>query len=110
MMNHIFQELINEGKVVVYIDDILIFTKTMEEHRQVVHRVLQLLQEHKLYLKPEKCKFHQTRVEFLGLVVSHNQVEMDPIKVAGVSKWPTPTKKKEVQSFLGFTNFYRRFI
>ena len=100
MMNHIFRELINEGKVVVYIDDILIFTKTMEEHCQVVHWVLKLLQEHKLYLKSEKCKFHQTRVEFLGLVVSHNQVEMDPIKVAGVSKWPTPTKKKEVQSFL----------
>ena len=110
MMNHIFQDLINEGKVVVYIDDILIFTKTMEEHQQIVKRVLELMQEHKLYLKPEKCKFHQTRVDFLGLIISENSVEMDPVKVEGVRKWPTPQKKKEVQSFLGFTNFYRRFI
>ena len=69
MMNHIFRELINEGKVVVYIDDILIFTKTMEEHQNIVRQVLELMQQHKLYLKPEKCKFHQTRVEFLGLVI-----------------------------------------
>lgn len=68
MMNHIFRELINKGKVVLYIDNILIFTKTIEEHRQVVRRVLELMQQHKLYLKPEKYKFHQTHVEFLGLV------------------------------------------
>ena len=94
----------------VYIDDVLIFTKTMEEHKEVVKRVLDLMQRHKLYLKPEKCKFHMTKVEFLGLVVSENCVEMDPIKVEGVSKWPVPKKKKDVQSFLEFTNFYRRFI
>ena len=110
MMNHIFRDLINEGKVVVYIDDVLIFTKTMEEHKEVVKRVLDLMQKHKLYLKPEKCKFHMTKVEFLGLVVSENCVEMDPIKVEGVSKWPVPKKKKDVQSFLGFTNFYCQFI
>ena len=72
--------------------------------------MLDMMQKHKLYLKPEKCKFHMTKVEFLGLVVSENCVEMDPIKVEGISKWPVPKKKKDVQSFLGFTNFYCQFI
>jgi transposase InsO family protein len=110
MMNEIFQELILEGVVVVYMDDILIFTETIEQHREVTRRVLQLLQKHELFLKPDKCEFEKTRVEYLGLIISHNSVEMDPVKVAGVAEWPTPTNKKEVQSFLGFTNFYRRFI
>lgn len=94
----------------IYIDDILIFTETMEEHVWIVTRVLEILQQNQLYLKPEKCKFHQLKVAFLGLVISQGHIEMDPVKVAGVAKWPLPTKKKEVQSFLGFVNFYRRFI
>ena len=110
MMNDIFRELIMEGVVVVYLDDILIFTKTLEEHRNITRRVLALLQKHKLFLKPDKCEFEQTKVEYLRVIVSHNSVEMDPAKVAGVMEWPVPTNKKEVQSFLGFTNFYRRFI
>ena len=110
MMNDIFRELIMEGVVVVYLDDILIFTETVEEHREVTRQVLKILQEHKLFLKPDKCEFEKTKVEYLGVIISHNSVEMDPIKVAGVAEWPTPTSKKEVQSFLGFTNFYRRFI
>ena len=110
MMNEIFRDMITEGKVVIYIDDILIFTETMEEHRKIVAQVLQRLQEHQLYLKPEKCKFHQTRVSFLGLIISHNHIEMDPVKVTGVTQWPEPSRKKEVQSFLDFVNFYRRFI
>jgi transposase InsO family protein len=110
MMNDIFRDLVMEGVVVVYLDDILIFTETLEEHREVTRRVLALLQEHKLFLKPDKCEFEKTKVEYLGVIVSHNSVEMDPAKVAGVSEWPVPSNKKEVQSFLGFTNFYRRFI
>jgi hypothetical protein len=110
MMNDIFHELIMEGVVVVYLDDILIFTETVEEHRAVTRRVLELLERHKLFLKPDKCEFEKTRVEYLGVVISHNSVEMDPVKVAGVADWPRPECKKEVQSFLGFTNFYRRFI
>lgn len=107
MMNEIFHDLISEGKVVIYIDDILIFTKTLEEHKEIVSKVLAQLQQHHLYLKPSKCKFYQTHLSFLGLIISLNHVEMDPIKVAGVAAWPEPTKKKEVQSFLGFINFYR---
>ena len=110
MMNDIFHELIMEGVVVVYLDDILIYTKTVEEHREVTRRVLELLQSHKLFLKPDKCEFEKTRVEYLGVIVSHNSVEMDPVKVAGVADWPAPGNKKEVQSFLGFVNFYRCFI
>jgi hypothetical protein len=110
MMNDIFRDLIAEGVVVVYLDDILIFTETIEQHREVTRRVLKLLEENQLFLKPDKCKFERTKVEYLGVIISHNSVEMDPVKIAGVTEWPTPTSKKEVQSFLGFTNFYQRFI
>jgi hypothetical protein len=68
------------------------------------------MREHKLYLRLEKCEFEQTRIEYLGVIISHNKVEMDPIKIAGVADWLTPSNKKEVQSFVGFVNFYRRFI
>ena len=110
MMDRIFEELITEGVVVVYLDDILIFTKTLEEHQEVVCKVMALIQLHNLSLKPEKCGFEKTSVEYLGVVISQDSVMMDPAKVARVSEWPTPTTKKEVQSFLGFVNFYRRFI
>jgi len=84
MMNDIFRTLIAEGIVVVYLDDILIFTKTEEEHEQAVWRVLEVLMEHKLFLRLEKCEFHRKQIEYLGLVISENKVEMDPVKVARV--------------------------
>ena len=110
MMNDLFRKLIEEGVVAVYMDDILIYTETLEKHRQVVSRVLQILKENKLYLKPEKCIFEARKIEFLGLILSEKQVEMDPVKIEGVAKWPIPRNVKDVQSFLGFVNFYRRFI
>jgi len=110
MMNDIFWTLIAEGIVVVYLDDILIFMETEEEHEQAVRRVLEVLAEHKLFLRPEKCEFHRKRIEYLGLVISENKVEMDPVKVAGVRDWPTPENRTDVQAFIGFLNFYRRFI
>src|SRR6266581_4940816 len=110
MMNDIFEDLISEGVVVVYLDDILIFTETLKEHRVVTRRVLELLEKHKLYLWLDKCEFEKTMVEYLGVIISHNSVTMDLVKVVGVAEWPAPTNKKEVQSFLGFTNFYCRFI
>src|SRR6266853_3979795 len=105
MMNEIFQDLISEGVVCVYLNNILIFTETMEEHDWITRLVLERLRQYKLYLRHDKCEFARTKIEYLGLIISHGQVEMDPVKIAGVVEWPTPSNKKEVQSFLGFTNF-----
>jgi len=110
MMNDIFRTLIAEGIVVVYLDDILIFTRTEEEHERVVRRVLEVLVGHKLFLRPEKCEFYWKEIEYLGLVISENKVVMDPVKVARVCDWPTPENRTDVQAFIGFVNFYRRFI
>jgi hypothetical protein len=68
------------------------------------------LKEHDLYLKPEKCKFERTEVEFLGTIISENTIRMDPTKLAGIRDWPSPTTVKQTRSFLGFGNYYRRFI
>jgi len=76
----------------------------------VVWRVLEILAEHKLFLRPEKCEFHQKQIEYLGLVILENTVAIDPVKIAGVRKWPTPESWTDVQAFVGFVNFYRHFI
>jgi hypothetical protein len=106
MMNEIFQDLITEGVVSVYLDDILIFTNSLEEHRQITCLVLDRMRKHKLYLRLEKCEFEKVRIEYLGVIISHNKVEMDLVKITGVADWLTPSNKKEVQSFVGFVNFY----
>jgi len=110
MMNDVFRTVIAKGVVIVYLNDILIFTKTEEEHEQAVRRVLEILTEHKLFLCPEKCEFHQKQIEYLGLVISENKVAMDPVKVAGVREWPVPENQTDVQAFIDFVNFYCRFI
>jgi len=84
MMNDIFRNLIVEGIVVVYLDNILIFTKTKEEHEQAVQWVLQVLKENKLFFRLEKCEFYKQQMEYLGLVISENKVSMDLVKVAEV--------------------------
>jgi len=110
MMNNIFRTLIAEGIVMVYLDDILIFMKMEEEHKQVVWRVLEVLVEHKLFYCLEKYEFYWKQIEYLGLVISENKVEMDPVKVAGVYDWPTPENWTDVQVFIGFIYFYHCFI
>ena len=110
MMNALFKDLIYAEKVAIYMDNILIFSKTMEEHIKTIKQVLQILQDNNLYLQPSKCHFHKKKIDYLGYVISHRHLKMDPIKVAGIMDWPTLTKVKEVQSFLGFCNFYCRFI
>jgi len=110
MMNDVFRTVIAKGIVIVYLDDILIFTKTEEEHEQAVQRVLEILTEHKLFLHLEKCEFHQKQIEYLGLVILENKVAMNSVKVAGVREWPIPENRTDVQAFIGFVNFYRRFI
>ncbi len=110
MMNNIFVNLIGEGKVTIYLDDILIFSKDLHEHQQIIKRVLHRLQENKLFLKAEKCEFEVLEMEYLRVIISENFIRMDPVKIAGIVEWLTPKKKKELQLFLGFTNFYQKFI
>jgi len=110
MMNDIFKDLINKGYVAIYMDDILVYTHTIEHHREIVTRVLAVLQKHWLYLKAEKCSFECPSVEYLGLILFEGRVEMDPVKITSVRDWLTPKNITEVQSFVGFMNFYHRFI
>jgi RNase H-like domain found in reverse transcriptase len=102
-MNHILKPLINEGHVIVY--EILVFNDDIKEHQCIVHKVLKILKENKLYLKPEKCTFESSHVDYLGIIV-----QMDRKKVEAVTKWPTPEKKWDIQLFLGFCNFFQWFI
>jgi hypothetical protein len=110
LMNTIFVDLVAAGKVAVYLDDILIYSTTPSEHRDTTHEVLRRLRAHDLYLRPEKCEFDRDEVEYLGLVIRQGQVTMDPIKVQAITRWPAPRNLRELRGFLGFANFYRRFI
>ena len=91
-------------------DDILIFNSDLAEHRTIVKGVLKRLQDNDLYRRPEKCEFEKTEVEYLGLLISEGKVRMDPVKVTAVKDWATPKSIRDVRGFLGFANFYRRFI
>jgi hypothetical protein len=110
MMNTIFADLVAEGKVAVYLDDILIFTATKEEHRRITRKVLKRLQDNDLYLCPKKCKFKKESVKYLGLIILEGQVRMDPAKVAAVKLWALPKNLRNVCAFIGFANFYWWFI
>ena len=88
MMNHLFCKLINEGYVTIYMDDILIHTPNDPTlHRCVVNNVLHILAVNDLYLKPQKCQFEQTEVEYLGVIIQEDSIAMDLIKVQGVKNW-----------------------
>jgi len=109
-MNYIFMDLIDEGHLVVYLDDILLFHTTLTDLHALMHKVFQCLEKYDLYLKLEKCSFDQTSIEYLGVIISEGNVRMDLNKVQGILKWPRPKTVKQIQSFLGFCNFYRHFI
>ncbi len=108
-INDVFRDMLNRW-VIVYIDDILVFSDSLDNHIQHVRAVLQRLIEQQLYAKMEKCEFHQTQISFLGYIISSEGVAMDDKKVQSVLNWPQPKTVKELQRFLGFANFYRRFI
>jgi RNase H-like domain found in reverse transcriptase/Reverse transcriptase (RNA-dependent DNA polymerase) len=110
LMNSIFSDLITASKVAVYLDDILIFTKTLEEHCQITNEVLKCLKTHNLFLRLEKCVFKQEEIKYLGLVIKEGEISMDPAKVEAVCNWPTPHNLHAIQGFLGFANFYHCFI
>ena len=107
MMNDIFTDLIAEGKVTIYLDDILIYSQDLNEHRTVVHEVLRRLKENDLFLKPEKCEFERPETEYLGVIISKGQIHMDPVKIKAVAEWPTPQNASDIHKFRGFANFYR---
>ncbi|KAL0162424.1 hypothetical protein M9458_041820 [Cirrhinus mrigala] len=108
-VNEIFRDMLHRH-LIVYIDDILIYSENLETHIQQVRAVLQRLIKHQLYAKLPKCEFHQTKIAFLGYIISQDGVAMDEKKVSSVVSWPRPRTVKELQRFLGFANFYRRFI
>lgn len=110
MMNELFRDYLDEGWVVIYMDDILIFSDNLDEHKLRTKRILERLKKNDLYLKPEKCSFEVPQIDYLGMVISKNKIAMDPAKLSGIRDWPTPLTVKEVRSFLGFGNFYRKFI
>ncbi|KAI2657474.1 Transposon Tf2-9 polyprotein [Labeo rohita] len=109
LVNDVLRDMVDQF-IYVYLDDILIFSRSLQEHVQHVRRVLQRLLENGLYVKAEKCVFHAQSVPFLGYIVSAEGVRMDSDKVQAVVNWPTPDSRKALQRFLGFANFYRRFI
>jgi len=105
-----FVDLIATGYVVIYLDNILIFATTMSKLVFYTHQVLKRLQDLDLFLRPAKCSFNQTLVEYLGLIISEGELRMDPVKLQAVKDWPRPKSVKDIQKFLGFCNFYRRFV
>lgn len=107
IMNEIFFDL---DYVLAYLDDITIFSNNPEEHEARTRVVFDRLRQNGLFCNLEKCQFNLSKISYLGYIVSSEGLSMDPAKVAAVTEWPIPSRKKEVQSFLGFANFYRRFI
>ena len=110
MMNELLRDLINTGKVAVFIDDVIVGTETEEGHDELVAEVIRRLEENDLYVKLEKCKWKVREVEFLGVVIGPEGIKMEKEKVKGVLKWPTPRCVKDVQKFLRLANYYHQFI
>ncbi len=116
MMNYIYRDVILKHEplgttIRVYMDDIGIATRTnLDDHQHAVHDVLKIAQLHDLYFKPEKCLFHLSSMDYLGVILEKGVTRMDPAKIAGVDTWPVPKNATEVRKALGFFNFYCPFI
>jgi hypothetical protein len=115
MMDQEFHDIIEEHRllgmeIIIYMDDILVASTSLEGHRAAVHAILDHLEALDLYLKPEKCTWESPQVDCLGLILEKGVTRMDPAKIKGIANWPTPMMVKQVRSFLGFCNFYRPFI
>ena len=107
MMNEILRDMINEGKVVVFVDNMLVGTDTKKGHDEIVEEVLKRLEKNDLYMKPEKCAWKVQKVNFLGVVMGQRKIEMEEDKVVGVLNWPIPKTVRDVRKFLGLANYYR---
>jgi len=110
MINDLFKDLINQGDMATFINDILVATDIEKGHDELVEEVLKRLEENDLFVKLEKYKWKVREVEFLGVVISPKKIEMQREKVEGVLNWLASRNIKEVQKFLGLANYYRRFI
>ena len=109
LVNDLLRDMLNKF-VFVYLDDILIFSRNLVEHVTHVHSVLRPLLDNSLFVKTEKCEFHAPSVSFLGYIIAKDSLQMDPAKASAVTSWATPETRKQLQRFLGFANFYLRFI
>ena len=109
-MDDIYGRMLRERRAACYMDDVLTGGRTREECRRNTIEAVSILEQNHLHAKVKKCQFEEEKVSYLGMILTPGHIEMDPIKVAGIADWPTPTKVKDVQSFLGFANFYRKFI
>ena len=110
MMDSILEDLIEKQVLIDYMDDIFLFDKTKSELEANTKEALQLLRKNDLFLKPGKCEFCKTKIEWLGMIIEEGKISMDPGKLKGISEWPSPTTVKQTRGFLGFGNFYRCFI
>jgi len=110
MMNEILRDIINEGKVTAFVDNVLVGTEIEEGHDEIVEEVLKRLEENDLYIKPEKCVWKVQKIRFLGIIIGPNGIEMEKEKVNGVLSWLEPKNVKDIRKFLGLANYYRRFI
>ena len=108
-MNDIFSDLL-DVHVIIYLDDILVYSDDPAQHTEHVREVLRRLRKHGLFAQPDKCHFSADTVEYLGFILTKDGLKMDSAKVQIIQDWPEPCKVKDIQSFLGFANFYRRFI
>jgi len=110
MMNEILRDLINEGKVAAFVDNMLVETETEEGHDEIVEEILRRLEENDLCIKLEKCVWKARKIGFLGVVIGPDGIEMEAEKVDGVLNWPQLKNMKDIRKFLGLANYYRRFI
>jgi Reverse transcriptase (RNA-dependent DNA polymerase) len=110
MMDSIFSDMIKESIVIVCMDNILIFASNQEDLQKHTKIVLQQLQEHNLFLKPKKCEFNKTTIEYLRLINQEGKLSMDPVRLSGIRDWPFPNMVKQVRGFLEFANFYQWYI
>ena len=106
MMDATFEDMINNNEVVIYMDDILIFTPDEAVLANNTRKVLKQLQENDLFLKLTKCKVNKSKIDYLGMVIEERKISMDSGKLKGIQDWPVPTTVKQVRAFLGFGNFY----
>jgi len=109
IMNKILRDLINEEKVVAFVDNILVGTEIEERHDEIVEEILKRLEENNLYVKSEKCMWKTRKIGFLEVVIGPNGIEMEAEKIDRVLSWPEPKNIKNIRKFLGLTNYYRRF-